>query len=304
MGRVALLAAVSIILGGCVKDRRIEPLGSSDAGAAIPDATVITTDGNTAPGQCDMTGVWIVAQVVFAQSLGASQKSVNWFYHDITQDGDRFTITKSLNCGFRVTGTTTVTLPSDTLEALAINTSSSVGRQGTSVITGDGAGCKIDLDRTYNLRAANKAMFLTDYWVIGDPPKPLSEFPPLPADTASGMEDWDSDGKEGFTLSTGLGNRYVAQRDWNEHHGVVPLADFSAGKFGGESVMGAVWDAQESVSNDTDPLLRVGSTPNNPGWAWYAKVGDQLQIVQDGPRPVLETCKNVQRLALEIFPNP
>lgn len=305
MARLVLaLSAASVLVGGCVQDRRIEPVGSADAGMTVIDATIITTDGIVAPGQCDMTGVWIVAQVVFAQSLGAEQKSVNWFYHDITQEGDRFTINKSLNCGFRVTGTTTVTLPDDTLESLAINTSSSVGRQGTSRVTGDGLSCKVDLDRTYNIRAANKATFLTDHWVVGDPPKPLSEFPALPADTAAGMEDWDSDGKEGFTLSTGLGNRYVAQRDWNEHHGVIPLEAFNTGQFGGESIMGAVWDAQETVSDDTEPLLRIGSSPINPGWAWYAKVGDQLEIVEDGARPILETCKNVQRLALEIFPNP
>jgi len=303
-GAVLLLAAC-VVTAGCVEDRRIQPAGSVDAGGpGVIDASIITTDGVVAPGQCDMTGVWIVGQVVFATSLGADQKSLNFFYHDITQDGDVFTINKSLNCGFRVTGTTTVTIPDATLEALAINTSSSVGRQGTSVPTGDGNGCKIDLDRTYNIRAATKSTFLTDHWVVGDPAKPLSEFPTLPPDSASGMEDWDSDSHEGFTLSTGLGERYVAQRDWNEHHGVVPLADFNAGKFGGESIMGAVWDAQEAVSDETPPLLAIGSTPINPGWAWYAKVGDALEIVEDGARPVLETCKNVQRLVLKTFPNP
>lgn len=296
---IACLAAAV----GCAEDRVLQPAGDSDA-AVIDGSDGGGPDDADAGGfslACDMTGVWIVAQVTFSTALGADQRSVNWFYHDMSQTGSTFTIDNSLNCGFRVTGTTTVTLSDDTLEALALENSSSVGRQGTMARTGDGTRCDFDLDRTYNIRAANKAQFLTDHWQIGDPDKDLDTFPQLPADAAAGMEDWDADSHEGFTLSTGLGDRYVAQRDWNEHHGTVPK---NANQFGGENIVVVAWDGQESVSDETSPFLRTGSDPQNPGYAYYRRVGDALVVVDTGDRPELETCKNVQRLALETWPDP
>jgi hypothetical protein len=234
--------------------------------------------------------------VVHATALGADQKTVNWFYHSISQDGDAFTIDDSLNCGFRVTGTTTVTLPDATLTALAEHTSSSVGRKGTFAL--NGGMCDFALDRTYNIRGATESTFLDDHWMVGDPDKPLGDFPQLPGDASAGMEDWDSDGKEGITLSTGLGERYVAQRDWNQHAGTVPTQSTS---FGGDGVIVVTWDSQEAVSSQTSVLLRTSATPVNPGYAYYAKVGAALTVV---PGDVLATCKNVQRLALETWPSP
>lgn len=307
---MARFGAIALLLtwAGCAEDRVLQPQGSDDGGGggggddagSVPH--VDAGPSGAGSEHCDMTGVWIVAQVTFSTALGATQKSVNWFYHDITQTGDTYIIEKSLNCGFRVTGTTTVTLRDETLAALAINESSSAGRQGTFSLNGDGTTCTFDLDRVYNLRAANKAMFLTDHWVLGDPDKALSTFPPLPANAGAGIEDWDNDGHEGFTLVAGtLGDRYVAQRDWNEHAGTVPI---DADQFGGDGVIVVTWDGQEAVSQETPPLLRTQSTPDNPGHAWWARVNGALDVVESGPNPELETCKNVQRLALETFPNP
>lgn len=291
------------VLAACAEDRVLQPQGSVDAGEPIdpgdPDARPATggvDGGGSASSECDMTGTWIVAQVTTSVALGADQTSVNWFYHSITQQADTFTVNESLNCGFRVTGTTTVTLPDATTLALAENTSSSVGRTGTFTL--NGGMCDFSINRAYNIRGADKAQFLANHWTIGDPPKPLGDFPQLPGDAGAGMEDWDSDGMEGITLSTGLGNRYVAQRDWNEHAGTVAPMSTS---FGGDGVIVVTWDSQEAVSDQTSVLLRAGSTPQNPGHAYYAKVDGMLTVV---PNDKLETCKNVQRLALETWPNP
>ncbi len=298
------IALACALVSGCAEDKVIGPEGDTDGATSQPDTGISvdagpTIDGNPSSSDCDMTGRWIVAQVTFSTALGAQQKAVNWFYHDITQTGDTFTINQSLDCGFRVTGSTTVTINDATLSALA-KRSTSAGRKGTFKLSTDGQKCELALARTYCLRGANFPMFLSDHWTIGDPDKALSTFPALPGNATAGMEDWDSDGKEGFTLSTGLGDRYVAQRDWNSHAGAVAKG---ATMFTGTDIV-VTWDGQEAVSQQTGALLRTTSTPMNPGRASWAKVDGELTVVTTGATPELDTCKNVQRLALMKFPNP
>jgi hypothetical protein len=255
--------------------------------------------GGATSAQCDMTGVWIEAEVAFAEALSAQQTTVNWIYYDIVQHGDRFIAQKSLNCGLKVSGTTTVTLRDDAMEALALKNSSSLGRQGTFKLSADGQSCDFAIDRTYNLRGATKDRFLTDWWVMGDPALDLAKFPMLPKEPANGMEDWDNDGNPGITLVTSFGERYVSQRDWNEEHGSAPL---SAKIFGGMGKVITTWDGQEAVSDCTSLFLRETSTPVNPGYSLWAKVDGELTVVTTGAHPELETCKNVQRLASMKFP--
>jgi hypothetical protein len=264
---------------------------SGDGGHQGPDA-------NTGNGPCDMTGVWVAEQHTVSSALGADQNTTNWYYYAITQSGDAFTVTDSLNCGFVVDGTTTVTLKDATLEALAGTENAGPNRKGTFKLAGDGQTCDFAFDRTYNLRGANKATYLTDVWNVGDPPKPLSMFPDLPK-APPGMEDWDADGKDGFTLSTGIGDRYAAQRDWNEHSGNVPA---HSAEFGGNGVITVLWDSQEGISDQTPVILRTSSTPKGNGWARYARVDDRLTLVTTGDHPKLETCRNVQSLAQQIWP--
>lgn len=297
--KAVAVVVMGIALLACAEDRVVQPENGDAGSVGGPDARPGPRfDAAPGTGECDMTGEWVVAQVTFSEALGQDQKSVNWFYHRIEQTGATFTIADSYNCGFRVTGTTTVTLKDATLEALATHNSSSVGRGGT--FTESGGMCVFDLERTYNIRGADKDAFLWDHWSIGDPDKELNTFPTLPGDAAAGMQDWDSDGHEGFTLVTGLGERYVAQRDWNSHSGYVPKG---ATEFGGEGVVVVEWDGQEAVSTETPPLLRTTSLPLSPGWAYWGRVDAMVEIVTTGDSPVLDTCKNVQRAALEMFPD-
>jgi hypothetical protein len=301
MRRVVLALLLSM---GCAEDRVVQPAGDHDAALPIT-VDAAHNDGSDADGgpagACNLTGRWISVQITLATALGATQRTTNWFYHDIVQEpgSDEFTITKSLNCGFRVNGTTTVTLSDATAEALAIHNSSSNGRKGTYKPAADGK-CEFTLDRTYNLRGAEHGPFLSDHWMVGDPPKDLSTFPALPANAAAGMEDWDGDNMEGITLSTGLGPRYVTQRDWNQEHGFVVPGD----KIGGDGVIVVTWDGQEKVSTQTSPILQTGSTPKNPGYAYYERVGDRLTVVTSGAHPELDTCKNAVQIALTDYPNP
>src|SRR5262249_38616498 len=157
----------------------------------------------------------------------------------------------SLDCGFVVDGTTTVTVGDATLEALVAQESAGPGRGGVFKPSADGAHCDFAMDLMYDLRGADKATYLTDLWQVGDPAKPLSDFPALPS-APPGMQDWDADGKDGITLVTGLGDRYVAQRDWNQRAGTVPTY---AAAFGGDGVVTVQWDAQEGISDQTTPIL-------------------------------------------------
>lgn len=289
-----LFALCCLAVAACAPD---QVLGDDDSGAH-GDAGPTGPDANVGNGPCDMTGVWIAEQHTVSTAIGADQNTTNWYYYAITQTGDRFTVSSSLNCGFVVDGTTTVTLGDATLEALATMETAGPNRGGTFKLAADGQSCDFAFDRIYNLRGANKQMYLTSTWNVGDPPKPLTDFPPLPS-APPGMEDWDADGMDGVTLSTGLGSRYVAQRDWNEHQGDVPT---HSAAFGGDGVITVFWDSQEAISAETPPLLRVSSTPKGDGWARYARVDGRLTVVTTGAHPALETCRNVQRLAQQVWP--
>jgi hypothetical protein len=201
-------------------------------------------------------------------------------------------IARALGRALVVDGTTTVTIGDETLAALARQEMAGPNRQGTYAQNGDQ--CEFSLDRSYNLRGANKAQYLTDHWNVGDPDKELSTFPELPS-APPGMEDWDGDEMDGITLTSGLGPRYVSQRDWNQHSGTT---DTFASQFGGEGVIVVEWDNQEGISDQTAPLLRNTASPSGDGWARYARA-PQLEIIRDDD---LTSCRNVQQLAQQIWP--
>lgn len=286
--RMLLLGASMFLLTGCPKDSSPgdddgDDVDEDDGGTGV-DAAV--------DQPCDMTGVWIAEQHTVSVALGADQFTTIYYYYEIEQTGDSFTIVDALHCGLVVDGTTTVTIGDETLEALARREMAGPNRQGTYTQNGDQ--CEFTLDRMYNLRGANKEEFLTDHWNVGDPDKPLSTFPELPSEPP-GMEDWDGDEMDGITLTSGLGPRYVSQRDWNEHAGTT---DTFASEFGGEGVIVVQWDNQEGISVQTEPLLRNTAAPSGDGWAQYARA-PQLEVIPDND---LQTCRNVQQLAQQIWP--
>jgi hypothetical protein len=240
-----------------------------------------------------MTGRWVIEEHTTSMALGAEQRKTAWSYVDVTQRGETFTIDRGLPCGYVITGTTTVTLPDATLQALALQDSVGAGRRGRFAPTSDGQRCDFALDRMYHLRGAHRHLYLLDHWRVGDPPRPLTEFPPLP-EAPPGMEDWDLDLMDGFTQRTGLGDRYIAQRDWSEHAGA---ADRFATRFGGEGAVTVRWDSQEAVSDQTPVLLRTVATPHGDGWARYVRA-DDLDVAGGE----LATCRLVQARARATWP--
>jgi hypothetical protein len=314
--RVALGLALIAVLGGaagagvsgCAADGVRGDDGLPSSTGTGPDAAEAPTFDADPSKPCSMTGGWIAELHTVSTALSADQKATNWFYFHIQQTGDRFTIDKALHCGFIVAGTTSVTLADATTKALATGEYAGPNRQGTFKASADGKTCSFALDRMYNIRGAKKSQFLTDVWKVGDPPKALSAFPTLPKTPAAGMENWDGDTKsdgtplDGITLKTGLGDRYVAQRDWNEHAGTVPAFANQFGGPSGASMIVVKWDSQEAVSDQTGIFLRTGATPKGDGWSRFARADGRLTVVEGGADGDLKTCKNVQQLARSIWP--
>jgi hypothetical protein len=251
-----------------------------------------------ADAPCDLTGEWILQHVTRNSALGAVQTATNWHYHRIAQQGDRLTITASVDCGFTVRGTTDASLPDATLEAVALRSPNATGVAGTSMLSADSQSCSLAFDRAYSIRGADRARFLDPIWKVGDPPKDLSEFT-LPTSAADGMEDWDSDGHEGVTQTTGFGERYGMQIDWNAVRGQAPLHPT---KFGGEGVLALDYDVRDSVSAETAILLQTSGTPMSPGYAFMARVDGELEPID--VQGALPFCKQVQALAVAEFGDP
>ncbi len=291
--RMLLLGALMFTLAGCSSDSSPGDDDGGDDGGGDGGGTAVDAD---VPGPCDMTGVWVAEQHVVSLALSAEQFSTTWYYYEIEQTGDRFTITDGMNCGLVVDGTTTVTIGAATLAALARQEMAGPNRQGTYTQNGDQ--CEFSLDRSYNIRGASKAQYLTDHWNIGDPDKELLTFPALPT-APPGMEDWDGDNMDGITLTSQLGSRYVAQRDWNQHHGTTDTFASQFGRETGDGVIVVKWDNQEAISDQTDKRLRITAAPSGNGWARYARA-PQLEIIPDDD---LTSCRNVQLLAQQVWPS-
>lgn len=270
------------------------------AGAAAGGGGVVQPPASpaVAPSPCDLSGEWILQHVTRNSALGAVQTATNWHYHRIAQQGDRLTITASVDCGFSVRGTTDASLSDATLAAIAARSPNATGVAGSSLLSADGQSCTLAFDRAYSIRGADRARFLEAVWKVGDPPKDLGEFA-VPTSAADGMEDWDDDGHDGVTQTTGFGERYGMQIDWNALHGQAPL---NASEFGGEGMLVLDYDVRESVAPETAALLQTTGTPMSPGYAFMARVDGEIEpIAMQG---ALAFCKQVQALAVARFGDP
>jgi hypothetical protein len=281
--------------------------GAPATGVQAPASTEVQVPSAAASPNpdCDLSGRWIAQHVTRNSALGAVQAATSWHLHLVVQRGERFVVTQSMDCGFAVRGTTDVSLPDATLEAVAVRSLDATGVSGSYAPSADGQSCAFEFDRSYSLRGADRTRFIDPVWKVGDPPKALSEFK-LPTNAADGMEDWDQDGHEGITQTTGFGDRYSVQLDWYALHGQTPLR---ARQFGGEGsvavdYVAVDYDERESISSETSALLQNVGTPMSPGYASLVRVDGELDVVETGEHPRLQTCKNVQALAVAKFGNP
>lgn len=236
---------------------------------------------------CDMTGTWAARQYTDSLALGLGQRVSNYIYFVITQDGDSFTVTDSLRCGFEAPqgdALTTIRLGDATIQALAERPSSN-GRLGTYAPNAEG-GCDFSMEEVVNVYGCS------------DPYYAVNRFEPLPSgpatDSAPGTEDWDADGVQGITIETGGGNRYVVMRDWTSYVGATDrnvTEPFS---------VAVEWDSEEVVMPETPLTLRVGSSKDTAGehLVWFKKVPSGTSGIP-GTSP-LDTCKNVAAFVADV----
>jgi hypothetical protein len=274
-------------------------VGGSAAPSLVPDP-VTPPSATPANPDCDLSGSWIAQHITRNAAFGVVQVATNWQYHRIVQQGTRFSVMESIDCGFVVRGSTDVALSDATLEGVAVRSLNATGVSGTFAPSADGQRCALRFDRAYTIRGANRERFLEASWKVGDPPKDLREFT-LPTGPDDGMEDWDQDGHAGVTQSTGFGDRYSAQLDW---YAIVGEAPKRASHFGGEGALSLEYDLRESIAPETPPLLQTFGTPMPPGYAWLTRIDGEYDGFALGPSARLQVCKKIQALAIAKFGDP
>lgn len=279
--------------------------GSPAMVAALPPPSSTTSAPDTSAAaaidpQCDLRGGWLQQNELLNSALGSTQIATTWSYHRFEQQGTQVRVVQSLDCGLTVRGTTDVSISDATLEAVATRSPNATGVRGSFTRSADGSSCTLAMERTYSIRGADRERFLNAVWKVGDPPRPLSDFP-LPMSKAAGMEDWDGDGHEGITVLTGLGDRYFAQVDFYATRGQVPLGST---QFGGKGVLFIDHDQRDVVSAETPLLLQAAGIPMPPGYAFMARVEGEFSVPQAGEHALLDACRQVQALSVKKFGDP
>jgi hypothetical protein len=285
LGRLGLLGAVA----ACESDRVLPgdygPFDAAAPGAGgggfSPSSDGAAVGPNAKPGvaanpRCNMNGRWLVALRVLADAIGQKQASHNWFYDEISQTGDRVTVTKGLHCGFEVVPISSLaaTVDSQTAWPGILTHDSDTGRQGTMSVTA--SGCRLAIEKRYTVRGATVSFY-------SDPQQTMPAASQQAAGSTPGWEDWDMDGHPGITLvvsegGSNLGDLFCAQRDWNEFDGPV---SYGATNFSVPVTWGSEQDAlgysgsslvTQSASPDPDP---------SQNYAWFAKLGPTQAVGDD-----------------------
>ena len=178
------------------------------------------TEGNAATAQdadCDMSGLWMVAQITVSEALGLPQSSTAWHFFELSQTGTTVEVSDHYDCGIQVVGTAQVNLSRAALEA-QMEYNGQKGRKGTMRKEGDS--CVFEFEPFWSVRGAEAERFLPGgIRNSTESIAAVSAMLPLPTpDHLDGAIDPDGDGILGLAFEvSGLisGTRNAVQRDWN-----------------------------------------------------------------------------------------
>jgi hypothetical protein len=172
---------------------------------------------SSAPSSCDLTGSWLVTVHKVTDGLGNLQTVHDYYFYEIAQQGDAFSVARSLKCGSDVIGggAFAITVSYAGAQAGVIKHVTHDGRTGTSVSAA--GGCQITFAEQYTVAGATVPYYL-------DPSTTLPTVDDMATDTMPGWEDWDEDGKPGITgvlEGTITGEIYTAAREWASYSGTA-----------------------------------------------------------------------------------
>lgn len=266
--------ALGLVVSACTLEDRV--LGD-DLRGFVDNGKIDFDYGPLAPNGCDLSGRWIAEQETYNSVLVSGVAVArNWFYYEIEDEGDTFTVTRGWDCGLETTGITSVAIFPETTKALALRNRQDgvldatveperrvAPRTGIYRPSRDTSQCEFSMERWWWMRGAElRYLPSRDDYASADIPD-MEAASPLPTRKApDGNEDWDGDGKPGITLEVFKplrGQRHVVQRDWNEL-GPFLVPDGASRFFGPIS-----FNNQETVIEASSPLLAAGSKPSDEG---------------------------------------
>lgn len=244
---------------------------SPDAQAQAEGGTIGNDEnvvGTAKEADCDLNGVWIARQSTEAEALLAKQIANNWYYLELTQNGEEVEVTAHKDCGIQVYGSVTVQLTPATTRALMAH-NSQVGRKGKVVKQADGT-CSFEMETFWSVRGVTESQYLPTPRTRDVTVAQLKSELPLPAKGSSGIEDWDGDGQPGTAWQiSGIaqGQRHSAQRDRTTWFSAPGYTIAGSNSFS-DLLVRASFDVEELVyeakapDGSEAPTLRVVATPN------------------------------------------
>lgn len=265
-------------------------------------------NGPLEPNGCDLSGIWIAEQETLNSVLVSGLATArNWFYYEIEDEGDRFTVQRGWDCGFDTTGLTTVALFPETIKSLALRNRQEGVLDATTdppLVAAPRTGiyrpsrnpevCELYMDRWWWIRGADPK-YLPERSQYGEldiaDMEALAKLPTK--DAPEGQQDWDSDGKPGIAIEVFKplrGQRHVIQRDWNEI-GPFFVPD------GAQKFLGPIsFNNQETVLDASSSLLATGSTPRDEGHTIRF-----VRIDEKAPSDIEEFLPWCQKNIVEVF---
>jgi hypothetical protein len=240
--------------------------------------------------RCDLSGRWIATMHLVNDALGEPQYGHYFEYYEIEQQGDAFTITNGLMCGWDSVGVGDFASTADFSAAWpgTLSKLNYAGRTGTSVDTG--SGCKVELQRWYTVRGATVPYY-------NDPSTPLPSVDDMATATTPGWEDWDSDGNPGITGNiSGIvtGKIFVATRMWTS------ISDTAADVSSAFKLL-VQWNAEPNVmSYDGTPLLGSESARASDDTLHFVQLARLAPGQATGDDAAI--CKSIVELAPTLTP--
>jgi hypothetical protein len=214
---------------------------------------------------CDLNGVWIGRQITVSEALFVSQFANNWYYLELTQDGENVVVSKHMDCGIFVRSfVAQVELSPATTKSL-IPHNKQVGRKGSFRKQSDGT-CAFEMEKFWSVRGVSEATYAPNPRSRDVTVEQMQMEKPLPTKAmASAAEDWDGDGKPGIAWQVSVlavGTRNSGQRDWTRWfsgpgHQVTAAANFTS-----DLLVRAEFANEEVVYDATDPTLETLSVPD------------------------------------------